>query len=525
MSNMDSRKVPSTNVDRFYAKYAELVDYDRELLIQAGWLDLAPVTSPVSFDMPLVADLGPIAQSSHNDVNVLISTGGYAPLHAGHVEAMERARIAVQEATGAPVVAGYFSPDSDDYMAVKQVHEWPAVRRVSEAQRILAGSNWLRVNTQPSLWASGRMNFTHIYDWFNSHLTSMFPHRNIKLWYVYGSDNYMFANAFLEHGYGVCVLRGGHSSQHNETINILEHDRILVTDEDTIKLSSSFIRDNPALMTKYDATQPSSVGSMFFRDDSMEAFSDCEVQPTYSHVMKVATWLGEAAKCSVDCASLSAPSIPGDDETISLDAFVPGDFNIRQTRIFNAHDGQWQPCGRIAALGESSILQQVAKIPSGTYTVFDDDVATGGTAKYVTTLLETHNIVVKQYLAMVQSEYGDIVDFRDFILGGKHAGLTVREPFSGTITRMPYLFPYVNLITRASLPPEACIPFSLQVWQLNAKLYGPINMNLSELADRGQDFRVWGFPGDMSVTALCQWHVKWLTVLAGVDNESKCALC
>lgn len=50
-------------------------------------------------------------------------------------------------------------------------------------------------------------------------------------------------------------------------------------------------------------------------------------------------------------------------------------------------------------------------------------------------------------------------------------------------------------------------------------------MNLSELADRGQDFRVWGFPGDMSVTALCQWHVKWLTVLAGVDNESKCALC
>ena len=34
MSNMDSRKVPSTNVDKFYTRYAELVDYDRELLIQ-----------------------------------------------------------------------------------------------------------------------------------------------------------------------------------------------------------------------------------------------------------------------------------------------------------------------------------------------------------------------------------------------------------------------------------------------------------------------------------------------------------
>src|SRR5689334_3025389 len=49
---------------------------------------------------------------------VLLSTGGFCPVHDGHLAMMEAARAAAEQA-GFDVIGGYLSPGHDEYLRMK----------------------------------------------------------------------------------------------------------------------------------------------------------------------------------------------------------------------------------------------------------------------------------------------------------------------------------------------------------------------------------------------------------------------
>ena len=76
---------------------------------------------------------------------VLLATGGFCPVHAGHIEMMERARAAV-EGAGFVVIGGYLSPGHDAYLQAKcGAMAIPAQERLRQCAKATASSDWLSV--------------------------------------------------------------------------------------------------------------------------------------------------------------------------------------------------------------------------------------------------------------------------------------------------------------------------------------------------------------------------------------------
>lgn len=132
---------------------------------------------------------------------ILLMTGCFAPLHYGHIEAMERAREALEN-EGKIVSAGYFSPCHEGYVFEKTRSRFYSdnTRIGTMYQSLLKDAPWLR----PSSWElrqRGPMNFTSVYRAFVKH----FVHQEVV--FVYGSDNKNFRLAFLNGELNVCVNR------------------------------------------------------------------------------------------------------------------------------------------------------------------------------------------------------------------------------------------------------------------------------------------------------------------------------
>ena len=78
---------------------------------------------------------------------------------------------------------------------------------------------------------------------------------------------------------------------------------------------------------------------------------------------------------------------------------------------------------------------------------------------------------------LVKGNIYDVVDLRDFIIGSSHGGLKILLP-NKEIVRAPYIFPFVNLETRASLNPIYIGEFSKKIIDINIDFYKNINENI-----------------------------------------------
>jgi hypothetical protein len=197
---------------------------------------------------------------------------------------------------------------------------------------------------------------------------------------------------------------------------------------------------------------------------------------------------------------------------ISLDCFLETEHKLELTRVFNASETQKFSKLHTNRTGTAPIEEQLLTIPEGVYDLVDDDIATGATMNTVASLLNQHGIQVGDFRCLLESygeEIYDVLDMRDFVLGARNGGLTVRT-ISGETTRAMYAVPYVNLVTRAKMNPVKAIAFSLEVWKMNHSIYRDSELTVGDISDN-QDYSLFGFSKDMTVEDLCAHHIGLLS--------------
>lgn len=156
---------------------------------------------------------------------VLVTTGGFAPLHQGHLDILDYTKASL-EANGWRVVGGYLGPSHDHYVQTKDTTNRPqcATARVMACQQAIAHHPLWMVDPWESLVAPRDVNFTLVYDriWRLLHRHwpewASYPGTDDHLEtsplmapiYVCGSDNGNFVRAFLSTGYAATVHREHH---------------------------------------------------------------------------------------------------------------------------------------------------------------------------------------------------------------------------------------------------------------------------------------------------------------------------
>lgn len=201
-------------------------------------------------------------------------------------------------------------------------------------------------------------------------------------------------------------------------------------------------------------------------------------------------------------------------QTISLDTYYRGTYNIETSRLFDISDIQKKYISLIGRIGHDTVKNQIQKIEDGNYILVDDDSATGKTIREVmSNLPERINIEQIFLLASMGNEkIFDIVDLRDFIIGAKNGGLVVRLP-NKEIARSPYMLPYVSLKTRATISASKEMETSIRLWKMNKEFYQKIGGDIT-LGQTDSGFKKLmnyiGFKDDTLLVDICNWHIKKL---------------
>ena len=117
-----------------------------------------------------------------------------------------------------------------------------------------------------------------------------------------------------------------------------------------------------------------------------------------------------------------AYSILENKQTISLDTYYRGTYDIETSRLFDISDIQKKYISLIGRIGHDTVKKQIQKIKDGNYILVDDDSATGKTIREVMSNLPERIKIEQIYLLanILTEKIFDIVDLRDFIIGAKN---------------------------------------------------------------------------------------------------------
>ena len=185
--------------DRFYSKvYDKYKNYD--LLVEAGFID-SKIEAKDFYNLNLLTT--PVDKISSNIKNtkkpvVLLSTGGFLPLHQGHFDMMELAKKELEK-EGYDVVGGYFSPSHEDYVSTKPDYNSCLGKRLFQCQKAVENSSWLMIDPWESMYTYTYINFTSVIDRLEKYL-QLHVKKEIKVVYVFGGDNAKFNYCFEEDG-------------------------------------------------------------------------------------------------------------------------------------------------------------------------------------------------------------------------------------------------------------------------------------------------------------------------------------
>lgn len=501
------------NMDRYYSNLLEHTDM--ETVVGAGWFD-DKLTEPLNDDLRFyTTSLERITRTDEKEVAVLYYMGCFAPVHEGHITVMRLAKEAVEAQTGLPVVAGYFAPDHDAYVGTKTKDPaYKAAERVAYIQNHSEVEEWMQVDVWPALYAPKDLNFTTLYDRFNNYMKKWLPlDVKVRLYCVFGGDNYLFANAFTEYGHAVCVPRQG--AQMDNTL-LLPNERVLWSEKGSSDQSSTNVRELLAAERLEQKLREESDEKFYvLRDDLELAFPKTPNTISGKIIAQALTILltsHTGRKVEVVDVMEQVEKFQTEKPFISLDCFLETEHKLELTRVFNAADTQTFSKLHTNRTGTAPLEEQVTRIPQGTYDLVDDDIATGTTMNTVATLLNQHGIKVGEFRCLLESygdEIYDVLDMRDFVLGAKNGGLTVKT-INGETTRAMYAAPYVNLVTRAKMNAVKAVSFSLEIWKMNHSIYRGSELTVSDISDC-QDYSLFGFPKEMLVEDLCAHHIGLLS--------------
>jgi nicotinic acid mononucleotide adenylyltransferase len=442
---------------------------------------------------------------------VLVTTGGFAPLHDGHITMMENAAATV-EASGRHVAGGYVCCDHDNYVNTKaHTRHWPSERRVTWAARRLGEHPWLAVDPWAALYAPGALNFTDICTHVADQLDQRRPGTHYEVWYVFGSDNAGFAAGFARHGHAVCVPRPGAGP-------VSPSGRTLVA-EAGIEASSTSIR------TQEPAPQAPRGDVYVVRDDLAWATAHLGVGHDVTGQLcdTIATTLQGAVNRPVlvvdlACTTAIVDSLAEQQAVVLLDVCVDGHLSLGLSRRFELDGVQAEPKGVGVRPGHLDVDDQIAgiveQLDGKPCVLVDDDSSTGATIQTARDLLCQAGINVTEVVTLIDTvttphQPFDVVDARDFIVGARDAGLVVEH--AGGTARVPYLAPYVALWSRARLWPGTSSKVSAALWELNASLHDHTGMLVGDLDDGFAALLAEsGWDREATVAKMCRWHAKLL---------------
>ncbi len=420
-------------------------------------------------DHKLVSNYNEIDHNTRN-VAVLFTTGGMAPIHNGHIAMMENARKQLED-KGFSVVAGYFCPGHDSYVSKKYngTAAISAADRCAMVELAVQDSDWLSCDPWAARYMPAEINFTDIYRRFLKQYSGP-----VQIFYVHGSDNAGFSAALP--GHTVMVERSNISSKAVREGNLDHLDPKVreyfegIGKTDTGELP--YLIRNEEDMT---------VGHWERYFESKEVLDrrrlalQNAIRLGFAQLFKLSGMKNKVHLLDVTKQISEAKKVIGDQKTISLDPFFSGTYRIDSTRYFTPYGPQYKPLYRAARPGAEELADQFDKIPEGEYLLVEDDTVTGETINAVRNNLPPSvkikgQVILSDFADYAGTEYYDVVDLRDFIVGSKHGGLSVILP-DKTRGRVPYILPFVNLQTRAKVPANIEMELSRIIWQANITFF------------------------------------------------------
>ena len=519
--------------DEYYSEvYKKYLSIDT--VIKAGFiLDNLELEDMNYYNLDfLTTPVGKIIENMKNKdiINpvVLLTTGGFDPIHEGHLYMMDFAKK-VLEKNGYNVVGGYLSPSHESYVSTKPYYKINSYERLNLCQECVKDSKWLMIDPWESIYVKTYINFTDIIQRLELYLKKHI-NPNIQVAYVFGGDNAEFMYCFENKGIGICVEREGYSEKFNKIRNKFKgKNKFFINNKSIVSTySSRHIRQRKG----YDYNNQNyskEDGDYVIRNEGMTPLVNYKQNVNEEILQKahdkflnqLIELIRQAFDNQLDVKTINmeeqlkiAHAILEGKQTISLDTYYRGTYDIETSRLFDISDIQKKYITLIGRIGHDTVKNQIQKIKDGNYILVDDDSATGKTIREVMSNLPERINIEQIFLlaSMVNEKIFDIVDFRDFIIGAENGGLVVRLP-DEEIARSPYMLPYVSLKTRATISASKEMEISIKLWEMNKEFYKKIGGNITiSQTDKGfkKLMNYIGFNDDTLLVDICDWHIKKL---------------
>lgn len=519
--------------DEYYSEvYKKYLSID--IVVRAGFIldsiDLEDInyyklnllTTPVSKIIENMED-----KDIQNPV-VLLTTGGFDPIHEGHLYMMDFAKKVLEE-NGYNVIGGYLSPSHESYVSTKPYYKINAYERLDLCQECVKDSKWLMIDPFESIYVKTYINFTDIIQRLELYLRKH-VNPNIQVAYVFGGDNSEFMYCFENKGIGICIERDGYSEKFDQMKKMFKgKNNFFINNKSIVSTYSSRNIRKRQVYSYSEQSYSKKDGDYVIRNEGMiplvnykNFVNEEKLKNTHNKFLKkLITLFSETFNNELDIKTIDMQEqlettslILNSKRTISLDTYYRGTYDIETSRLFDISDIQKKYISLIGRIGHDTIEHQIERIKDGNYILVDDDSATGKTIREVMRRFPERINIEQIYLlaSMLNERIFDIVDFRDFIIGVQNGGLVVRLP-NGEIARAPYMLPYVSLKSRATIPAIKEMEFSIKLWEMNKEFYQEIGGNITlKQTDNGfkKLMNYIGFDDNTLIVDICDWHINKL---------------
>lgn len=432
-----------------------------ELALSTGYF--VPNHGPINWKQHATIPCTPInflqTTTSEDKPAIIISTGALCPMHDGHKQMMDIAKMEV-ESRGYKVIGGYLSPGHDQYIKEKTGDNWmPIHDRIRWANNLIKDSDWLAIDPWEGVFAPGAVNFTSVVYRLQQYIKKFYKHsKDVKIFFVCGADNARFIIPFKDTEIGTVVIeRPGYEHIYSQYKNH-KSDNVLFGYSDC-KLASTEIRKTKEYKEFREVKQKQAYLRIHWNHFEKNVL--VELKNWFSHV-----WTEDFEDQVRDFKTNKIT------ETIlNLDVETHHGRKLDVSRLFDLY-GQ-KKLGFTHRPKKLPIVKQIELLLTKQYFnkcyLFDDDIYTGSTMDYIESLLNSYGVKVLGRISFIAGSLKDkeVLDAKDFLLAYDQGGLITK--FNGELVRVPYMYPFVCPATRASITDP--LQFSINMWEVNMDLW------------------------------------------------------
>jgi nicotinic acid mononucleotide adenylyltransferase len=447
----------------------------------------------------------PLTTLRYNLVNkpekpcILLTTGSFCPIHQGHIEMMTKSKDYIED-LGYTVVQGYISPGHDEYISSKNKEQAiPVHKRIELIQQKINESklqDWLSIDPWEGVFNRVGINFTEVIYRLEGYVKEHIK-QDIPIFFVCGGDNARFALSFSLRGQCIVVSRPEYEgdiykigTNDNKNVHWIENNN---------SMSSTAVRKT---MSPYVDQKK----HLYLRCKQLDNDTQDLIKIFSDYFEKIDVIILDDQKKELQ--SIIKTERDKNSELISLDCLLPQNYNLNLCRLYDNFGTN--KLSYVNRPNTADLHYQIKQLPiDKQYSIFDDDIHTGGTMRFAHEILMAHNIKIVNYVALntTLSNSYEILDAHDFLIGDTDGGLVIELP-NGTKTRVPYIYPFVCPFNRASI--NNPLEFSIKIWQLNTKRFTKLRKRISDCTSLKMFEYQFRFESDIDISSICQYYVNFL---------------